>query len=167
LQIDLAMFLRPFIFLPLAVLFAITARATPAAPLLGKCEYYSALSQSLGCASRGYLLSFGRRYCEEFVLEEPFYSPAGRKVLDSIRLCLQTTLEQAPVLTCANVEMLAAQSHVDCYVAAGFCRLNPIEQSLIGASITPALANVTLWSAVQRISDRCLAENLGEVPLSN
>jgi hypothetical protein len=140
------------IFLTLAPL---SVQATPAAGLVGTCDYYQALSDSLDCDSQGYLLHFGAHYCWKFVIEEPAFSPAGQAILDRIRTCLQTGLENAPALTCANVESIAVATHFPCYIQSGFCNLSFAEQSVLGASIIPTLLNPQIEKTLNEIRRTC------------
>jgi len=42
------------------------AEVSRCTPLIGRCSYYSCLSQELSCTSQDYPLSFGGKYCAKF-----------------------------------------------------------------------------------------------------
>ena len=150
---------RLFAFIGLAVSFV--AWASPATSEIGTCAYYQTLSASLGCSPSGYLLSFGYPYCQKFVDQEPFYPASGRAVLDRIRTCLETTLENTPALNCQNVETIAPQSHVSCYVQSGFCQLDVLEQAVIAITIAPSLlGNSGLEMTAVQVQDLCLQSDI-------
>jgi len=142
----------------------IAAHATPAASYIGSCQYYATLSDAMGCSDSGYLMRFGYNYCVKFFVEEPIFSPRGMRVLNQIRRCLQQGLEQAPVLTCNNVEDVAVKTHVSCYAQSDFCSLNIIEQGILATTILPSLIDPRISATVEQIQQICLTKDLADIP---
>jgi hypothetical protein len=138
--------------------------ASPGASEIGGCQYYETLSTSMGCNDSGYLMHFGYKYCIKFFVEEPIFSPRGMRVLDQIRTCLQQKLEQAPGLTCSNVEDIAVDSHATCYEESGFCSLNLIEQGIIGTTILPSLVDPRVEATLEQVQQYCLTKDLADIP---
>lgn len=123
---------------------------------LGRCDYYGALSDELGCADEGYLRAFGERYCRAFESAEARFSEAGRKTLVGIRLCLQLELEKhRERLDCKIVKGIARQTHLDCYKRHGFCGMEYWEMAQTLQIVAPALDDPEWRAAIADIAVAC------------
>lgn len=98
------------------------------------CSYYACKERQLGCGKTGYLLRFGRHYCEAYKRSERIYSSNGQIWLRGIRDCLQRELELVRELSCESVKRIAIETHAVCYVRFNFCELSIYDQALIGVT---------------------------------
>jgi hypothetical protein len=98
----------------------------PAAIAGHEATYYRCAEVTLACGPDGYLLGYGAKYAERFYRQtRPWMSPAGRRWIDATLVCLQTTLRDRidATTSCDDVRTIAYDSHPECYVSTGFCRL--------------------------------------------
>jgi hypothetical protein len=141
--------------LPLGLLLACADQPLPAAPSWQDCEialptdapeeadaWYLCVDGRIhggeGCGDQGYLLGFGGKYAEKYMVEvRPDLGPEGQAFLDGVLVCLQEALAEgmAEEPECADIESLGFSSHVPCYLEHGFCEL-PIEDiARIGVAV--------------------------------
>jgi hypothetical protein len=101
---------------------------TECASLVGSCEYYRCREQIQPCGEDGYFLRFGYHYCSEFMeRSKPKLNATEGKWLDQVAACLQRAVEKIPTTSsCTDVEDLAIDSHVECYLSTGYCE-QPLE----------------------------------------
>mgnify|MGYP003334875752 CR=1 FL=1 len=120
------------------------AYATPDGPPTDADAWYACVDERVqdgdGCGEDGYLLGFGGKYAERYMVEvRPELTPAGQAFLDDNLVCLQETLAGAlpDDPDCATIEAEGFASHVPCYEADGFCDL-PLEDVVkIAAAVDP------------------------------
>ena len=99
------------------------AQAAPRA-----CELYRQLERRCDCPANNYFGSYGRKYCERFMLSAG-WSPAGLRWRDRTAACLTAELTRflprARGCGCADVKAFAFESHARCYTAqpASACKL--------------------------------------------
>jgi hypothetical protein len=93
------------------------------------CAPYDQLERQCRCrGSDGYLVAYGRRYCDRS-LHATGWTPAGERWRDQTLVCLQRSLAREISrhgrCDCANVREIAWKSHVQCYTqaAASVCSL--------------------------------------------
>lgn len=124
------------------------------------CEAYQRLQGRLHCEPDGYLLGTGYPLCQRFVSIDDQYSLQGRLAMASIRRCLVSSLEaKEATLTCTNVEQEAYDTHVNCYVAAGFCRLPSADQWLTYAQLKSMFLKPLAWEQFLRLTAACESAN--------
>lgn len=100
--------------------------------------FYRCAELTLHCGPDGYLIGYGARYAERFYRNtRPWMSPAGKRWLDATLVCLQVALrDQIDASTsCDDVRTIAFDSHPECYVDSGFCRLPLSDWFAVAATI--------------------------------
>ena len=125
---DLMMKPLTFVFLVIVIVIFIST-AQPASSQecvydFSECKYYCEVHERLGCSRSNYFLSFGHRYCLQFLQRAREFSPQGRKILGQIRSCLIQNIQNDSALTCSNSWQRAKASHFECYTKMGFCNLH-------------------------------------------
>ena len=87
------------------------------------CDFYPCFNDYYPCGNSSYAIAYGLKYCNAFTSAEPSFSvPHGREWVASTRLCLQVKLWEASLnftddTTCDDIQNIAFQAHVGCYVA--------------------------------------------------
>ena len=109
------------------------------AALLQDCSFYTdCLEATFDCGPAGYPIGYGLKYCQSFLENESIFSQEGQDWINGTLTCLKDALVpsvQSPGdLTCDQVESIAFDSHVQCYIDNGFCDLafnygHPFEMS--------------------------------------
>ncbi len=131
------------------------ALAAGSAALATPCAYYPRKSKQLGCASNGYLMRFGYRYCAKFLREEREYTPAGQRFMQAIRPCLIQNLEVRSNIDCRNVKALAERTHVRCYLQNGFCQLPEADKVRLFVSVWPEIFDPGFNAVIGQIQRAC------------
>jgi hypothetical protein len=106
----------------------IAACPVPAAGAIAdhEADFYICAEETAECGPDGYLVGYGAKYAERFYrYTRPWMSRAGKQWIDDVLVCLQETLRDRidAETSCADIRTIAFDSHPDCYVEAGFCRL--------------------------------------------
>ena len=99
--------------------------------LLGQCSYYKCIQHEMKCSESNYLSSFAIPYCYKYKKDQPNYSSRGQIFLTKARYCLQEQIEFMDDRTCKTIRPYAVNSHIGCYLNAGFCELNLAEKMRI------------------------------------
>ena len=120
-----------------------------------ECDEYLEVSHQLRCSERGYLRTFGHRYCREFIERDSEFSPSGRKVLARIRSCLLEKISTDPSLTCRNVKSRAEDHHVECYLSSGYCDMYLADQLKIAEIVWQEMIDPGFKDASLRILEGC------------
>lgn len=95
----------------------------------GDCDFYACFENRRNCGLKGYMLGYGRKYCNRFGQHYNNFNDAGRKWIDCARKCLTTALigsyqtNTPSGYGCDNITSLAFHTHVDCYHDCGFCHV--------------------------------------------
>ena len=125
----------------------------------GACPFYECADAALGCGPDEYLIDFACRYADLYLAETYFeMSDAGQAFLESVFVCLQTSLEAEfdTLSDCESAAELGFASHVPCYLGAGFCELPLEDKLLVFAAIDPEDLEHPLQRAAQsEVIDRC------------
>ena len=93
----------------------------------GDCEFYTCFENRRRCGSSGYMLQYGRRYCNKFSEHYDKFTEAGKQWLVCARQCLTNALTDSYLSNvpagyeCDRVRSLAFRTNVDCYINCGFC----------------------------------------------
>ena len=90
---------------------------------LGNCSFYDCLSEKMQCQPDSFIRQIAAPYCRYFQTTTPLYTPAGKKVLDGLRVCLQKEIRAHAPVNCNEADQDFANAHVDCYLSGGFCTL--------------------------------------------
>ena len=98
-------------------------------PSSDSCSFYSCAEDEFNCGPQGYFQKIARRLCQPKGLS----NRADAEVQNFSRLvrkCLQKQVVRlAPYAnSCSAMQELALDSHVSCFVAAGFCDLNAAQR---------------------------------------
>ena len=106
----------------------IAACPVPAAGAIAghEADFYVCAEETAECGPDGYLVGYGAKYAERFFrYTRPWMSRAGKQWIDDVLVCLQETLRDRidAETSCPDIRTIAFDSHPDCYVEAGFCRL--------------------------------------------
>ena len=138
------------------ILFArAQAFASECAASVGTCDYYLCQKELLGCSQGQYFEEFGFHRCEYFEETQSSYSAEGQEFLQSVRTCLQESLEAKSSLTCSNARRVALKSHEDCYIQAGFCELPFGDRLKIFKKVFFDLFRADFFKTANRINYRC------------
>ena len=103
----------------------------------GGCEFYDCMEKAWPCGKDGYVLDYGKFYCNAFTnATRRFSVPEGQAWVTATRLCLQETLWQEAMSLlsdsstatpsssssttsrrCAMIREIALESHSKCYTS--------------------------------------------------
>ncbi len=110
----------------------------PPTPDALTCNFYVDLERDLKCATNSnegsdYLISFGYRYCGEFLKARNQWNEPLKKWSVKTSQCLQEALANSPehLTSCRRMEAWAFDTHLSCYQKAGFCSLSKADRGLI------------------------------------
>jgi hypothetical protein len=114
----------------------LTAKTKSCDSLIGTCDYYLCQEMKNPCALDGYNLSYGYKYCSDskFKLLNQMHTELGKSWVTDVFQCLQmknftnTLALSKDTNFCSNVSKQSFDSHPDCYVSAGFCKLKGSEK---------------------------------------
>ncbi|KAI9767723.1 MAG: hypothetical protein M1839_004358 [Geoglossum umbratile] len=91
------------------------------------CDFYTCLESEYHCEGTKYAypLDYGLKYCTKFTQNLNKFSPAGKKWVHDVRLCLQNALlpDTDCKSNCQKIQDDAFKSHPNCYVDSGVCSL--------------------------------------------
>ncbi len=120
------------------------------------CNYYQCAEAHNPCGSQGYWIGWGYRFCQKFLNSEQKFSLEAQEWLRSNRRCLQVRAEEISTeIACPQVRKAAMESHVSCYVEAGFCELSIKDKSAILWDLRSALAAPEAWIEGLRLQAAC------------
>ena len=137
--------------------------ASPDDPPEAAAAWYACVDERVqdgeGCGPDGYLLGFGGKYAERYMVEvRPGLSEAGQAFLDGVLVCLQEGLAagMSDDPTCDAIETAGFGAHAPCYEANGFCDL-PIEDvARIAAAIDAEDQGIPAeQEAIEAIQAKC------------
>lgn len=128
------------------------AEPTTCSSLIGTCEYYDCVEHELlACGSEGYVLGYGKRYCEKFaqVRPLPHLTPHEKELfpvewnswLQKTAQCLHSAIDdyflEGSSRSCSTLRSAAFASHAHCYTTGdSFCFLPPRQVANIGSIIS-------------------------------
>ena len=102
------------------------------------CEFYSCYEEERednSCGNRGYVLGFGKKYCDKFLNDQKF-TQIGKQWLLDVRECLQEELALVDAgSSCQEIKKAGISSHAPCYIDLGFCQLPRSDQRRILATV--------------------------------
>ncbi|GMR45127.1 hypothetical protein PMAYCL1PPCAC_15322, partial [Pristionchus mayeri] len=79
------------------------------------------------CGESGYALNFGLPNCAIFEEKEGLFTASGKEFLNCTKHCLADFISvhiiEKDVADCAATRSTAFDSHVDCYINCGFCKI--------------------------------------------
>jgi hypothetical protein len=133
--------------------------------LIGTCEYYLCEEARGQCGAENYLISFGYKYCSLSL--DGLYQNMGSSLgkfwsLNTVR-CLQSRIEKyiqkepqnsfSSENRCEQMAIAAYNSHPDCYIRNGFCRIPLRDKMHIFETIKSKIfSSQTLGQMVQTLS---------------
>jgi hypothetical protein len=90
-----------------------------------ECEYYLCIEAKKKCGDKGYLKSFGYKYCSKFSnRQESYFSALSQHWIQKTKICLIDSIDILdPNLSCRSFKKAAFKQHTECYVSSGFCAL--------------------------------------------
>jgi hypothetical protein len=118
------------------------------------CAYYECrLDKAPAPADRcSYLSDFGLPYCKKYFLVDFDDRSFGPRV----RQCLQEAIrDRMDGLSCSALESAAIRSHVDCYVASGYCALGFSDRLRIARAIEPKDLSLDIGKTLANIERAC------------
>ena len=107
----------------IACLASVLARPLATSCPFVSCDFYTCFNGHFPCGNSSYAIAYGLKYCNAFTAAESNFSvPHGQEWVVSTRLCLQVKLWEASLnftdtTTCEDIQNVAFQAHVGCYVA--------------------------------------------------
>jgi hypothetical protein len=100
--------------------------------LSDSCEYYSCIEGQKSCGKRGYVLGFGKKYCNKFEEHSYKFTTSGKNWILDVRSCLIDNLGQTSTeLSCRKYKKAQIKSHIPCYLNSGYCSLPKADKKLI------------------------------------
>ncbi|KAE9552024.1 hypothetical protein FO519_004787 [Halicephalobus sp. NKZ332] len=95
------------------------------------CNFYQCYENKMKCGSNGYLIAYGKKYCDRFNSTLSRFDPAGKQWVSCVRQCLINFLKpscntypnNAFKDSCDKLKDAAFKSHVKCYTDCGFCNI--------------------------------------------
>ena len=120
-----------------------------------QCDAYRSKSYELQCQDDGYLLSFGERYCRQFVEKNERFSEYGQTVMAAIRACLIAGVESEQSMTCDNAKEMAQEHHYNCYLESGYCSLRVVDRLALGWVVRKELFDKDYIHLINKISTTC------------
>lgn len=108
----------------LACILSLAARAQVSFPSSENCDYYLHLEEQFRCGAKSYFVE-AHGLCVKYLKAQNQTSREIQEFFPKVRYCLQNEIYQmGSRVTCENLEQVAIKSHVDCYLATGFCDLS-------------------------------------------
>ena len=94
------------------------------------CEYYLCIEAEKNCGAKGYLKSFGYRYCNKFTnIQNSHFSEESKSWINKTKNCLINSIDNLDQeLSCKTFKRKAFEQHKYCYVSSGFCALDNTEK---------------------------------------
>jgi hypothetical protein len=141
----------------LSGLFNQAVAETACHALIGSCDYYTCISDSLKCNKSNYFTSFGNRFCRKFGQRRSLFSKQGKTFLKSVQRCLQIKMESdSEKLVCQNSKNLAAVHHVACYKVNKFCELKLSDKfRVVQIILKPVLTDSVFRKVAHNILANC------------
>jgi hypothetical protein len=102
---------------------------TACAPSTQSCDFYLCAARALNCTRNDYPLRFGYPLCQRYLSDQNHSTENLRAWLPAVRQCLQEKFVALKVSSCQRLEEAAFDTHVQCYVETGFCRLNEADKT--------------------------------------
>lgn len=91
-------------------------------------------------------MGWGHRFCELFLNKEESFSIEAGQWLRENRNCLQARAEEIKEgAQCSQIRKAAMDSHVGCYVDAGFCELSLADKAAILWNLRSAMVAPEAW----------------------
>ncbi|KAE9549824.1 hypothetical protein FO519_006958 [Halicephalobus sp. NKZ332] len=95
------------------------------------CNFYQCFEDKVQCGENGYLIGYGKYYCNRFSETQGLFDSAGQQWIGCVRQCLINFLKPSydsypnnPFNhDCNALKNAAFNSHVDCYLQCGFCNI--------------------------------------------
>lgn len=136
----------------------------------GDCDFYTCFENRRNCGVEGYMLAYGRKYCNRFGEHYDNFTFAGQKWIKCTRQCLTSALidnyrADTPAGNgCDEVISHAFLTHVDCYVDCGFCNIwdNNIGALLKVFSVKDLL-QLKVTAQITSVSNRCFTGAIDSV----
>jgi hypothetical protein len=123
---------------------------------LNDCQYYTCIEASKHCGKKGYLLSFGNKYCHKFANKSEKFSLQGRLWMNQVRDCLIRQLDHLnPEVSCRKYKQAAIDQHGPCYINSGYCELPDKDKNVILKIIRDSLWKPTLFKAGITVLRQC------------
>jgi len=130
------------------LLFAPLAVSATAQPSSESCAYYQSLEKELQCGPEAYLKKWAYPMCKKYLKLEPKLSAEVQAWFPAVRFCLQNSLALAQSqsqVNCENLDQVAIDSHVDCYVETGYCDLSDEDKSHLSGIMGSTIFSSALW----------------------
>lgn len=97
------------------------------------CRYYLCEEKNRNCGAKGYLISYGYKYCNLFTSK--FYSrfsANGQEWVRKTAWCLQSQINALPdSLSCSTFKKEAMKGHIECHLESGYCNLLKKDKKLV------------------------------------
>ena len=97
------------------------------------CQYYICEEKIRNCGTRGYLISYGYKYCNLFTSKYySRFSKIGQEWVSKTAYCLQSKINAFPdSLSCKRIRKEAMKGHLECHLESGYCNLSRKDKRLI------------------------------------
>uniref|UniRef100_A0A914VCW9 Uncharacterized protein n=1 Tax=Plectus sambesii TaxID=2011161 RepID=A0A914VCW9_9BILA len=118
----------------------------------------------MGCGKQGYLIGYGKKYCDRFSANLHRFTSAGIKWVSCVRQCLIDSLTPHYDLypyseshsTCGALEQAAFETHVDCYINCGFCNICIDNKWALWKSYDIGdFVSLIAWEQVRQVAQKC------------
>lgn len=139
----------------LGCVLSLIASAQGGFPSSENCDYYLHLEEQFRCGSQSYFIE-AHGLCEKYLKAQNKTSREIQEFFPKVRHCLQNEIYQmGSRVTCENLENVAVQSHVDCYLATGFCDLSWASRTELTLMTLPQFLNPIWIVTAQKILKAC------------
>lgn len=126
-----------------------------------QCDFYQDISNKLQCSQDDYFLRFGEKYCRVFIAKAPRFSSEGQNFLRQVRQCLIQKIANGVkhgALSCSNMDELAMDHHINCYVKSGFCTLSGSDRRELFLLTWRAMLESNILEMSWKINSACNEE---------
>ena len=107
-----------------------TSYAQDCVPEHNSCSFYLCLEKQLKCGTKGYPISYGYKFCHNF-LNVNMKTEKGKQWLMDTRLCLQQRVIESKQTNCQDLWEDSIRDHVNCYIETGYCDLSSKEKTKV------------------------------------
>jgi hypothetical protein len=136
--------------------FAVTAKE-PCVPSQDSCASYQCLENQKKCGAQSYIKTFGQPQCQKYLNMQPDVSNSLQIWFRNVRYCLQEKLIDNQKKSCAELEKIGFDSHIECYLQTGFCDLSWADYTTVFRSVGASLFEGSSFTTGVQIEYACLA----------
>lgn len=136
-------------------ILSLFAQAQSSFPSTENCDYYLHLEEQFRCGAKSYFVE-AHGLCLQYLKAQNQTSQEIQEFFPKVRFCLQNEIYQmGSRVTCESLEQIAVRSHVDCYLATGFCDLSWVSRTELTMMTLPQFLKPIWIVTAQKILRAC------------